>query len=153
MPEKNGVLDIQGVTLTPLKVIEGELGNVYHAFKQSEDSNFSLGEAYFSTVRTGVIKGWKRHKRMVLNLVVPVGEIKFYIYDGNPDSSTYECLRSICLSVNNYYRLSVEPGLWIAFQGVSANLNMLLNLSSLEHDPDEAENRELIHSEMPKISK
>jgi len=69
---------------------------------------------------------------MTLNLVVVTGEIKFVVYD---DNSFY----SVKLSKNNYQRLTVEPGLWLAFKGVSAE-NMLLNLASIEHNTNESEN-------------
>lgn len=43
------------------------------------------------------------------------------------------------LSSNNYQRLTVKAGLWVAFRGIG-EYNMLLNL---EHDPNEAINIDL----------
>ena len=72
---------------------------------------------------------------MTLNLIVVIGEIRFVIYDGRT-------FFSVTLSINNYQRLSVSPGLWVAFKGLSAN-NMLLNLASIEHMPSESNNMAL----------
>ena len=72
---------------------------------------------------------------MTLNLVVPVGEIEFVIYDETD-------FLSITLSSNNYQRLTVQSGLWVAFRGIGES-NMLLNIASLEHDPQEALNQPL----------
>ena len=36
----------------------------------------------------------------------------------------------------------MEPGLWLAFRGLDSE-NMLLNLASIEHDPNESENVDL----------
>ncbi len=123
---------MDGVTLTPLKQITHPKGDIFHAMKASDDGFFGFGEAYFSTVNQGEVKGWKKHTEMTLNLVVVIGEIEFVVYD---DNSFY----SVKLSKNNYQRLTVEPGLWLAFKGVSAE-NMLLNLASIEHNTNESEN-------------
>ncbi|MDP8916382.1 MAG: dTDP-4-dehydrorhamnose 3,5-epimerase, partial [Pseudomonadota bacterium] len=40
-----------------------------------------------------------------------------------------------------YGRLTIPPGLWMAFGGVGGGLNLLLNLASIEHDPAEADSR------------
>ncbi|MEQ8688272.1 MAG: dTDP-4-dehydrorhamnose 3,5-epimerase family protein [Imperialibacter sp.] len=131
---------IDGVLLTPLKVIETDKGAVYHAMKNTDHGFSSFGEAYFSHVTTGVVKGWKKHTRMTLNIVVPVGEIKFVMYDDRNGSSTNGKFHSLTLSLDNYQRLTVPPGIWMAFQGVGPDKNLLLNLASIPHDPDEAVN-------------
>ena len=126
---------MDGVTLTPLKQITHPKGDIFHAMKASDDGFSGFGEAYFSTVNQGEVKGWKKHTEMTLNLVVVIGEIEFVVYD---DNSFY----SVKLSKNNYQRLTVEPGLWLAFRGVSVE-NMLLNLASIEHNANESENVDL----------
>ena len=126
---------MDGVTLTPLKQIMHPKGDIFHAMKASDDGFSGFGEAYFSTVNQGEVKGWKKHTEMTLNLVVVIGEIEFVVYD---DNSFY----SVKLSKNNYQRLTVDPGLWLAFKGVSVE-NMLLNLASIEHNPNESESVDL----------
>ena len=123
---------MDGVTLTPLKQIMHPKGDIFHAMKASDDGFSGFGEAYFSTVNQGEVKGWKKHAEMTLNLVVVIGEIEFVVYD---DNSFY----SVKLSKNNYQRLTVDPGLWLAFKGVSVE-NMLLNLASIEHNTNESKN-------------
>lgn len=133
------VTDIPGVACVPLRIIPGELGAVRHALKRSDPGFSSFGEAYFSEVLPGSIKGWKRHRMMTLNLVVPVGQITFQLYD---DRAATTLLRSVVLGREHYARLTVPPGIWVAFRGdpYSAT-NMLLNIASHEHDPAEAENK------------
>jgi len=124
------------VLLTPLKQIKNPKGNIFHAMKKSDIGFSGFGEAYFTTVNSGDVKGWKRHTKMVLNLVVILGEVEFIIYNEKE-------FLSIKLSPSkNYQRLTIEPNLWVAFRGLDDN-NMLLNLASIEHDPNEAENLEL----------
>jgi len=128
---------MDGVILTPLKQIYHPKGDVFHGMKKSDDGYDGFGEAYFSTINRDDIKGWKKHTKMTLNLIVPVGAIKFVVYD-----ATTEEFLTTTLSQNNYQRLTVRPNLWMAFQGVDA-YNMLLNLASIEHNPAEAISRDL----------
>jgi len=125
---------MDGVIITPLKQIHNPKGDIFHAMKKSDDGFDGFGEAYFSTVHKGDIKGWKKHTKMTLNLVVPVGEIEFVVYNENNNK-----FFDIILSQNNYKRLTVKPNLWMAFRGLEEN-SMLLNLASIEHDPNEAVN-------------
>lgn len=134
---------MKGVTITPLKVIEGEKGKVMHALKASEPGYVSFGEAYFSSVDHKQVKGWKKHKKMTLNLVVPVGEIKFVIFDDREQSSTNNQFFEINVSEKNYCRLTIQPGLWVGFQGQAGGLNLLLNIADIIHDPLESENKAL----------
>lgn len=126
---------MDGVILTPLKQIFNPKGDVFHAMKKSDAGYEGFGEAYFSTVHPNDIKGWKKHLQMTLNLVVVSGEIEFVVYDGTDFLTTR-------LSHDNYQRLTVKPGLWVAFRGIGEH-NMLLNLANLEHDPKEAINIDL----------
>ena len=128
---------MDGVILTPLKQIYHPKGDIFHAMKKSDIGFDGFGEAYFSTINQNDIKGWKKHTKMTLNLVVPVGEIEFVVYDENSKE-----FFSTKLSHNNYQRLTVKAGLWMAFKGLD-KYNMLLNLASIEHDPNEAVNIEL----------
>lgn len=132
---------IKGVTLTELKVIAHEKGDIYHVLKKSEDSFKTFGEAYFSTVQQGVFKGWKQHRQMVLNIVVPVGAIRFYFVNETATGKKLETA-SIELSPSNYLRITVEPEVWMGFTGVAEGLNLLLNIASIPHDPSEAISKE-----------
>lgn len=122
---------MDGVTLTPLRQIYNPKGDIYHAMKEGDVGFDGFGEAYFSTVNLGDIKGWKKHKKMTLNLIVPIGEIEFVIYN----EKTKEFL-NVKISQKNYQRLTLNSGLWMAFRGLDKK-NMLLNLASIKHDPSE----------------
>ena len=135
--EKN----IDGVLLNPLKVIDTVGGSVLHGMKKGDLGYSSFGEAYFSLVKKHAIKGWKRHRKMTLNLIVPVGIIRFVIYDDRLQSSTFKKYQEFILSKSNYHRLTVPPMVWMAFQGKGDDINMLLNIANLQHDPKEADQK------------
>jgi len=124
---------MEGVFLTSEKQIFHEKGDIFHIIKKSSAGFVNFGEAYFTTVKKGEIKGWKRHKKMTLNLAVPVGEVKFVVTDREGNFSEFS------LSPQNYYRLTVAPNYWVAFQGVG-EFNLVINIADLEHNPQEAEN-------------
>lgn len=125
---------MDGIVLTPLKQIYNPKGDVFHAMKKSDIGFDGFGEAYFSTINKSDIKGWKKHTQMTLNLVVIVGKIEFVVYDEN--KKEFFC---VVLSHENYQRLTVKAGLWVAFKGWEKQ-NMLLNIANIEHDPNEAVN-------------
>lgn len=131
---------MDGVKLTSLKIINNSKGDIFHAIKSSSDGFSKFGEAYFSEIKFNKIKGWKMHKEMTLNLVVVVGKVQFVVYDGKSFFSTI-------LSKDNYYRLTVEPKLWVAFKGLSKNMNLVLNIANIQHDPRESVNKELFEIE------
>jgi dTDP-4-dehydrorhamnose 3,5-epimerase len=130
---------IDGVQLTPLKRIATPSGDVYHAMKRGDSGYCGFGEAYFSSIDPGAIKAWKRHRRMTLNVVVPVGAIRFVIHDDRSESPTAGETWSVVLSLQNYMRLTIPPCLWFGFQGLAAEASLLLNLADIEHSPDEGE--------------
>lgn len=135
---------IEGVNVYPLKQICVPKGDVYHALKCTDTGYYGFGEAYFSWIEYGKAKGWKRHNRMTLNLVVPVGAIKFVIYDDREESTTFGMFEEIQLSPeNNYQRLTLAPGLWMAFYGVAEGNSLLMDIIPELHDPSEADRKDL----------
>lgn len=140
-----GMLEFSKPYLTSLKIIEQSQGCVMHGIKTSDPGFSGFGEAYFSTVHNGLIKGWKLHQEMTLNLVVPSGEIRFVVHDGirNESKPFIEPLIDVVLGDNNYRRLTIPPNFWLAFEGVGKNINMLMNVANIEHDPNEALNKNL----------
>ena len=138
-----GNIMIDGIIITPLKKITNPRGDLFHIIKKSSAGYIDFGEAYITTIIKNEIKGWKKHHSMTLNLVVPAGEIRIVIFDGRNYSSTKGEFQEIVLSKENYLRLTIPPQLWVAFQGVSDNTNMLFNIADIEHDPSEASNLEI----------
>lgn len=125
------------IILTPLKIISNPKGDIFKVIKKNDAGFVSFGEVYFSTVNKNEIKGWKKHRKMTLNIVVPIGEIKFVIFDENNKN-----FFQISISKKNYQRLTVPPNYWVAFKGIH-EYNLLLNLSNIIHDPYESINLDL----------
>ena len=135
---------IEGVSLHPLKQISVPKGDLWHAFKSTDEGFVGFGEAYFTQIKPHEVKGWKRHNRYVLNLVVAVGSVKFVIYDDREGSSTYGQFEDVVLSAkDNYKRMTIAPGLWMAFQGVGDGISMLMDVIPDIHTDEESTKKEL----------
>ena len=130
---------MDGVKLTPLKHIVLEKGDIFHVLKANEDSYSGFGEVYLTQIKPGCTKGWKRHNRMTLNLVVVSGMVKFVVYD-----ETNGQFEEIVLSpLENYQRLTLSPGLWMAFHGMGDGVSIVMDVIPEPHDPKEADNKDL----------
>jgi len=137
------VSTIEGVLLNPLKIIDVPGGDVLHGMKCSDLGYTGFGEAYFSTIESGAVKAWKRHRKMTLNLIVPVGSVRFVIYDDRKNSKSYGQFQEVFLSKVNYCRMTVPPMVWLGFQGVDGSTSMLLNIADIEYHPEEADKKEM----------
>jgi dTDP-4-dehydrorhamnose 3,5-epimerase len=131
-------MSLDDILITPLARIVTAGGDVLHAMKQKDEGYTCFGEAYFSWVAAGTIKAWKRHTRMTMNVVVPVGRVRFvFCLDGT------DAFRSEEIGVDRYARLTVPPGIWFGFQGLVAPQSLVLNIASIAHDPNEVDRRTL----------
>lgn len=139
-----GVMSISGVSLHPLRHIVVPKGDIYHALKSTDEDYCGFGEAYFTQIEPGQAKGWKRHNRMTLNLVVVTGKVKFVIYDDRDGSPTKGQFEEFVLSLtDNYQRLTIAPGLWMAFYGEAEETSMLMDIIPEPHNPEEASRKAL----------
>ena len=132
---------IKDLLITPLDIIETPGGNIMHAMKQIDTGFFGFGEAYFSEIKPGSIKAWKRHREMTLNLIVPLGKIKFVMFDDRKGSNNR--FQEVIISKENYCRLTVPPMIWVGFKGLSSFKSILLNIASIPHNPNEVDKKEI----------
>jgi dTDP-4-dehydrorhamnose 3,5-epimerase len=132
-----GTMKLADILVTPLRRFENVGGDVLHAMKQSDAGYAGYGEAYFSWVSSGAIKAWKRHTQMTMNVVVPVGQVRFVFRCVNTDGA--DEFRVEHIGLNRYARITVPPGVWFGFKGLDANQSLVLNIASIAHDANEVE--------------
>ena len=128
----------QKIIIKSLKKFNLEDGDVLHALKCSENEFYGFEEAYFSTIKKNKIKAWKKHNRMTMNLVVPIGKVQFIFYDEKKNF-----LKSAIIGEDNYSRITVPPKIWFGFKGLSSRTSYILNISNKSHDPSEVERKPL----------
>jgi len=123
---------LSNIIVTPLKHIKVEGGDVLHALKNSDSSFNGFGEAYFSWITNGSVKAWKCHTKMTMNIIVPVGKVRFVFHlEGTKEFRVEE------IGDNRYIRLSIPPGIWFGFQGISSRQSLVLNIANILHNPNE----------------
>jgi len=126
------------IIIKKLKKFKSDEGEVLHALRESEDEFYGFKEAYFSTIKYNKIKAWKRHLRMKMNLIVPIGKVQFNFYDHQEN-----LIDNIIIGSENYCRITVPPMIWFGFKGLSSETSYILNISDTSHDPLEVERQPL----------
>jgi len=61
-----------------------------------------------------------------MNLVVPVGKVKFVFYNGNK-------FKALIIGENNYKRIFVPSNVYFAFQNLSKKKSLIVNNASIIH--------------------
>jgi len=133
-----GSMKLSKVIVSQLKRIEVNGGDVLHALKKTDVGFNSFGEAYFSIINYNQIKAWKRHNKMTMNIIVPIGNVKFVFY--NESTKEFDVFE---IGEKQYFRLTVPPGIWFGFMGLSRGNNLILNISDILHDSMEVEKAQL----------
>ena len=122
---------MDGIILTPLKKIYHPKGEILKAIAKSDPLFSEFGEAYFSMINQGDIKGWKKHLEMTLNITCPIGNVRFIF------SKDLNEFKEIVLNKENNSRITVKPGIWFAFQGLYDQTSLINNVSDIVHNPKE----------------
>jgi len=129
---------VEKIIISNLRKIPTEGGDIFHCLKNSENSFYGFGEAYFSNIKFSKIKAWKRHMRMTCNLIVPYGKVRFVFYDQDNDKKS-----SFEIGEDNYCRITVLPKIWFGFEGLHNPSSLILNIADIPHSPNEIERKEI----------
>ena len=140
---------IRGVAIHPLRQILDGRGQVMHMLRRDDPWFEKFGEIYFSVVNPGAIKAWHLHKKMTLNYAVVSGEIKLVLYDARPKSPTRGRLQEISTGQKNYALVTVPPGIWNGFQGLSERPAIVANCATVAHDPEEIVRSDPFSTDIP----
>lgn len=135
---------VDGVIVSPLRVISDERGSVLHMLRSDAPDFTNFGECYFSEILPGMVKGWKKHHLQTQYFSVPVGNIRLVIFDDRSASPSQGNIQIIQMGrPDNYVRVRVPPLVWYSF-GCTSNIPALLaNCADMPHDPAESEQRPL----------
>jgi dTDP-4-dehydrorhamnose 3,5-epimerase len=140
---------IDGVVISPRKIIPDDRGKVLHMMKRTDPEFEAFGEIYFSTIYPGIVKGWHLHREMVINYVVPVGMIKLVLFDDRKGSKTHGQIQEIYIGEQNHVLVKVPVLVWNGFKGVGNTTAVVANCASIPHDPNEIERLDPHKSHIP----
>ena len=137
---------IGGVVFTELRQINDDRGSVLHMLRSDALDFTRFGECYFSEILPGVTKAWKRHRVQTQNIAVPVGRVRFVIYDNREGSSSFGRVQVMELGrPDAYIRLQIAPELWYGFRCLGNVPALLVNCPDLPYFPSESE-QQAIHT-------
>lgn len=142
---------IDGVRVSPRRVIVDPRGDVLHMLKRTDAEFSEFGEIYFSRVLSGQEKTWRRHRLATSQIAVPIGSVRFALFDDREGSLTSGRHDSYTIGESNHHLLTIPPLIWYAFENAGATTALIVNCSSLPHDPNESDRRELADSRMPRF--
>ena len=128
---------IEGVIKTDLTLVPMNTGSILHAYLKTQSAHIDIQEIYFSTIQYESIRAWKCHTQMTINLSVVSGSVKIAMIDGRKNSSSYLNIDEIVLSHSPYFRLTIPPGIWFGFLGLTNPDSIICNIADHAHDPKE----------------
>ena len=76
-----------------------------------------------------------------MNILVPLGDVRFVFFLKTPDGAVNFLVKDI--GVSNYIRLTVPPGIWFGFKGISQSSSLVLNIASIPHNPNEVDRKNI----------
>ena len=129
---------INGVFFQSINPIVTTGGSVMHAIRHLDNNLPEFGECYFSTCDSKSPKAWKKHTRMICNLFVPVGDVKFVFIDDRNESKDFGKVVEFEVGQTKYGRLIIHPGIWFGFSGISEGKSIILNVANIKHEPAES---------------
>jgi len=142
---------IHGVQLSDLRIIADEHGAVLHMLKSTDTTFAGFGEVYFSRISMGERKAWRRHHIATAQIAVPIGQVRFALYDDREESPTHSVTWDITLGTSNYQLMTIPPRLWFAFCNVGVGDALIANCSSEPHDPARVDRQDLATTSIPYV--
>tara|TARA_B100001113_G_scaffold314482_1_gene280115 strand:- start:319 stop:786 length:468 start_codon:yes stop_codon:yes gene_type:complete len=139
---------IEGVKCNSITKVSDPRGDLFHVVKETELLR-NIKEIYCSSIYRNEIKAWKKHLKMTQYLVVPVGTVKFILYDDRENSSTYKRIDELIIGEQQYSRLIIPPNIWYGFQSKSMYTSLIINTPDLAYDPNETERLPLDQTHIP----
>ena len=131
--------NIENIKFFKKKTIRNPKGNILHYINKNNKNYIKFGEVYFSWIKKNQTKGWKLHKKMHMNLAVPVGNVRFIFFDE-------KLKKKYIFNINkkNFGTLYVPPKIWFSFKNMDKKKDSLvINFSNIVHDKKESINQDL----------
>ena len=129
--------NIEGIKITPLKIISDHRGSVMHMLRSDSKVFKKFGEIYFSTVTKNGIKAWHLHKEATLNYVCVRGRVKLVLFDDRNTSLTKGKYQELILSPKNYYLVTIPPNIWNGFKNLDNEESIIANCLNIPHNEKE----------------
>ena len=105
-------------------------GDIFKILDKKSQNYFGFGELYISSLNKGVSKGWNLHKKMILNLIVIRGKVRFILKKNNKISKT-------TLTQDKKEIITIKPNVWIKMINLDPNISEIINFANLKYNKNE----------------
>ena len=94
-----------------------------------------FGELYLTNIKYKSIKGWKYHKKMISNIFLISGKVKFVIVEKKNNKINF---LEYILNSKNKNHILIPNKTYFAFTSLSKTESTLINFASIVHDKKES---------------
>ncbi len=119
-----------------IKIIKNSNGNILKGIDKNSIYFNGFGELYFSLIKKNSIKAWKKHNKITSVFFVPMGNVKFVLFNDGK-------FKSYNIGENNYRLLRIKPKIWYGFKGIGKDKNIIVSLINKVHNDKEMERKNL----------
>lgn len=141
---------IDGVVVTPLKLLPNERGRLMEV-QRSDDPGFrGFGQVYVTQSFNGVVKAWYRHARQVDQIAAISGLAKLVLFDSREDSASKGSVNEIVFGELAPKLVLIPPGIWHGFKAIGQGDSLFLHLNTVPFNPD-APDEERVPADDPSI--
>jgi dTDP-4-dehydrorhamnose 3,5-epimerase len=130
---------IDGVKVKQLKAISDERGRLMEMLRMDDEIFEKFGQAYMTTVYSGVVKGWHYHKKQLDNFVCVKGMIKLVLYDGREKSKTKGEVNEFFLGEYSTILVQIPKNVYHGFKGISEEQAIIINISTMPYDRNDSD--------------
>ena len=114
-----------------LNVINSDISNITKIIDKNKENFFGINEVYSTTIKKNSIRAWKKHTKMISNIIVIKGSVKFVFKDDNFDKQN-----EIVINEKDKKIILIKPMIWFGFKGLE-KINTLINFSNILHNENE----------------
>ena len=142
-PESDAVATaIDGVLVQDLGWYSDQRGSLSVVLRSDQRAllGSQFGQIYLTTVRSGVVKAWHRHKEQTDRMVGVGGQTLLVLIDGREDSLSYGAVVEQVLGARHHILVLIPPGVWHGLKALGEQESMVLNAPTRAYvsaDPDE----------------
>ena len=123
-----------------LNIIKKDEGSIFPILKSTSDFFEGFGEVYISSIKSNVLRAWKRHKNSNQYFVVPIGEVKFVFLIENKNDYHF---KEVIIGEKNYSFIKIPNNVWYGFKNISNNTSFIVNVIDKPYSPEEAESLDI----------
>lgn len=131
---------IEGVRVTPLKLVANERGRLMEVQRRDEPGFPGFGQVYVTQSFAGVVKAWYRHRTQIDQLAAITGRAKLVLYDERAESPTKGVVQEIIMGELAPTLALIPPGVWHGFKALGETSAFFIHLNTEPFDagaPDE----------------